>query len=93
MEGIMSIIELILLNMYIIYFILLIKFTNYFGEFNYYFKKDNLVDKKMYNVMIVERFIIGLILIFTYSLKFALIIPMVFFLILAILVFIRKPYQ
>lgn len=74
----------------------MLKFTKYFGEFNYYFKNNKQkyeIDKKMYNIMIIERFIIGSVLIFTYSLKFSLIILMILFLILGIFVIVRKPYK
>ena len=69
------------------------KFIKHFGEYNYYFNKESKVDRKMYNILILERFIVGLSIVITYQLKFSLIIPMVLFLLLGIFVFIKKPYK
>lgn len=47
----------------------------------------------MYNIMIIERFVIGLILVFTYSLKYSLIIMIVIFLILSVFTVIIQPFK
>jgi hypothetical protein len=43
--------------------------------------------------MIIERFITGMILICTYTLKFSLAILIAFFFVLGLYVLIRKPYK
>ena len=59
-------IEFGLVLFYIVYFVLLIKFIKHFGEYNYYFNKESKVDRKMYNILILERFIVGLSIVITY---------------------------
>lgn len=104
--GMLSVAECtILLLLYLVYFILLAKFPRYFGEFVYYFRKKRatqqeddkagfctVVNWKWYNILMVERIVVGLSLVFLLSVEVSPVVPIVVFLLLGAYAILRRPY-
>lgn len=91
--GIVSLAECaVLLLMLVGYSVFLILKPEFFGEFTDSFKKDTL-SSKQYNIVIVERVIVGSCLVFLLSTGFGAAIALAVFVLLGIEVLIKKPYK
>lgn len=81
----------ILLIIILGYFFFLLFKPEYFGEYTESFKKDKICSK-YYNFMLIERILVGSLLIFMLPVAVEGIIPTAIFLICGIFVFVKKPY-
>lgn len=105
--GLFSIVECcLMLLLYIVYFGLIIKFPEHFGEFVLAFRKkeslkegqDNsggvitAINWKWYNILMIEHLVVGAALIFLLSVEISPLVTIGVFLMLGIHVVIRRPY-
>jgi len=87
-----SIVESILLILLTFgYFVFILLRPAFFNEFTSSFKKDR-ISSKFYNIMAVERLLVGSGLVFLMSVKFKGALPLTVFVILAAFILLRKPY-
>lgn len=76
----------------IVYFVLLILRPEWFGEFTQEFKKDK-VSQKFYNLMIIERILIGAGLVLLLNVNVVGAVPLAIFALTAIFIVVKSPYK
>jgi hypothetical protein len=74
------------------YFVFLRVKPTYFGEFNNELKNDKF-SSKLYNLLMIERVVVGIGLVMLLSTTFAGAIPIAAFVLIGIFVAIKRPYK
>ena len=74
------------------YFVFLLVFPTYFGEFIKKFKTDK-ISSRCFNIMLVERFVVGSCLVFMLSVSLEIILPLAVYVLLLIFVIVKQPYD